>query len=424
MPGTFQEVLTQAVDDLVEHGFDSQERVDRWMRELRIAAEGSLVTAETLESMLRQAYATIYKRMVDRGGLVRYTPGVSRFTLEQVKPKLRAELDRRILASANLIRLNRKQAIEKTLQRFQGWSTSIPAGGTEQAVRRETKQAVRKSLSSLPFEERRVLIDQGHKLVASLSKIVAVDSGAIAGRWRSHWRQAGYDYREDHKERDDEVYAVRGSWALDQGLMKVGKAGYTDAITAPGEEVYCRCYYVWIFSLRDLPADMLTEKGKRVLKDAKAQAAARADAMDPPSFLEEVEELDRLGYMRGMKGIRVVPDKNEWHAQYDPDTDQVEVQVKFGDQPFDGKVHILLHEAGHRGQDVDPSTYEDFKRRHMNTMPNFLDMANQVHLHDLHKRGKVDSIAAEVFAESYARAMMGLDMPDELAKFWGERIAA
>ncbi len=108
------------------------------------------------------------------------------------------------------------------------------------------------------------MIDQGHKFVSALNDIVAVEGGAIAGKWRSHWKQAGYDYRPDHKERDEKYYAIRGNWALEKGLMNKGE-GYTDDITQPGQEIFCRCAYVYIYSLQKLPEDMLTKKGKELL---------------------------------------------------------------------------------------------------------------------------------------------------------------
>jgi len=48
---------------------------------------------------------------------------------------------------------------------------------------------------------------------------------AIALIWHSNWRQAGYDYREDHKERDLEIYTLRPNWALERGFMKASPAG-------------------------------------------------------------------------------------------------------------------------------------------------------------------------------------------------------
>jgi len=281
---SFQEVLAAAIDDLLANGFDSMERVDRWTRELRAAAERSLVSPESLEQQLRDGLAAIYRRMVDEGGILRFNQGVERFTLDKVKPTLRAELERRTMASANLIKLNRAESIEKTLRRFQGWSTSIPPGGVSGETRREIKKTVRKSLASLPFEERRVLIDQGHKMTAAISEIIASDGGAIAGRWRSHWRQAGYNYRPDHKDRDDKIYLIRDSWAHAAGLVRKGSVGYYDEVTAAGQEPFCRCYLIWLYNLRDLPADMLTAKGRAALGDAQARAradTARTDAHDP-----------------------------------------------------------------------------------------------------------------------------------------------
>jgi hypothetical protein len=238
--GSFQQVLSAAIDDLLANGFDSVERVQRWMRELRMAADRSLVSPESIEDELRRGLAGTYRRMVDRGGLARFNPGVERFTLDRIRPALRSELDRRIMASADLIRLNREQAIDKTLQRFAGWSTSIPKGGTDAASKAAVKRDQKKAMGSLPFEERRVLIDQGHKLVASLNEIVATDGGAIAGRWRSNWRQPGYDYREDHRDRDERVYLIRGSWADRAGLVKPRRGwGYADDITRPAEEPFC-----------------------------------------------------------------------------------------------------------------------------------------------------------------------------------------
>jgi hypothetical protein len=224
--------------------------------------------------MLRQALGSIYKRLIDRGGIFHRHPGIDRFTLQRVRPALHAELERRIMASASLIKLNQTESVNKTLSRFQGWGTSIPTGGSDAVDRAAIMASAKKAMGSLPFEERRVIIDQGHKLNASLNDILATDGGAIAMIWHSHFRQAGYNYREDHKERDGEVYAIRGSWAQAKGLMKAGKAGYSDAITAPAEEVFCRCWGTYLYNLRDLPKDMLTAKGAEALKDARTTVRA------------------------------------------------------------------------------------------------------------------------------------------------------
>jgi hypothetical protein len=182
-----------------------------------------------------------------------------------VKPHLHAELDRRIKAGVNLIKLNREQAIPRAMQRFEGWATSVPPGGVSGEKRAKVKETVKKSLKQLPFEERRVAIDQGNKMISALSEIIASDGGAIAGIWKSKYRQQNYDYREDHKERDGKFYLIRDSWAHRAGLVKRGKVGYYDEVDAVGQLPFCQCHMVWIYDLRSLPDDMLTKEGRRKL---------------------------------------------------------------------------------------------------------------------------------------------------------------
>jgi hypothetical protein len=260
-PLNFYETVRAAVADLAEHGFDSIERVNKWVAAIEAAALRDLIPEATLEARLRETLEAVYRKEIVNGGILKMHPGVGRFTLQNVAPRLHAELDRRMAASRDLIVLNRREAIEKTKRRFRGWASSVPAGGSKAVDRREETEDVRKALRSLPYEERRVAIDQGYKFLSSLSATLASDGGAIAGEWHSHWRQLNYDYREDHKERDLKVYLVRNSWAHKAGFVKPGPSGYLDEITQVGEEVFCRCWMTWFYALSQLPAEMLTKKG-------------------------------------------------------------------------------------------------------------------------------------------------------------------
>ena len=164
------------------------------------------------------------------------------------------------------------------MQRFSGWATSIPVqdyvGGGLSASSRSgivaNAQHIQKSAEQVDYEARRVMIDQSHKLIANIDNIIATGNNAIAAEWHSHWRQPGYDYREDHKERDKLVYLIRGNWAQKNGYVKAGRAGYLDEITQPGEEVFCRCYVTYLYNLRSIPEDMLTQKGRKFLESMKA----------------------------------------------------------------------------------------------------------------------------------------------------------
>lgn len=261
----FYETLTAAISDLMEHGFDSQQRLDEWLRKLETAARAMLVPESVLQRSLRDMLSRVYERTVEGDVLTNRHSGISQYTLASIKPKLRAELDRRILASANLIRLNRESSIQKTLQRFAGWATSIPIGGTDVADRAEAKKNIRRGIAGLSFEERRVIIDQGHKLSSAINDIVAMDGGAIAAIWRHVREGGGYQARPEHEKRNGTVFVIRDNWALRKGLMKLAGAKYTDQIEAPAELPFCRCAYEYLYALRSLPTEMLTKKGVEAL---------------------------------------------------------------------------------------------------------------------------------------------------------------
>lgn len=262
---TFNETLKAAIADILAHGYDSRDRIARWLEKLHGAALASLIPEETIQRHLAASLLRTYRQTVESDKFLKRHKGLSQFTIDQLKPALRKELDRRILASANLIKLNRKESIQRTLKRFEGWATAIPAGGTRSVTQRPVDQKLRRAFASLPFEERRVITDQGHKLVSAVNGIVAENSGAIAAIWHSHWRETGYDYRPRHKQFDDHIFVIRDNWAMKSGLMKLDGRRYTDEIEQTAELPFCRCYYSYLYNLADLPTSMLTAKGKEAV---------------------------------------------------------------------------------------------------------------------------------------------------------------
>ena len=257
------DTVNKAVAEFQERGFDSIDRLNRWQREITYAAEMDAKKSKDIDARLKDHLSRIFVSQIDKGNALK-KHGVARWTLEKLKPKLRNELDRRILASAQLIKLNREEMIARTLRRFNGWATSLPIGGSDAVDKRETANDLKKALKQLPFSERRVFIDQGFKLKASLDNIIATDGGAIAAIWRA--RHGGsYANRPEHLKRDGQIFVMRDNWAIEDGLMKLDGHQYTDEIEMVGELVYCGCNYQYLYALRDLPDSMLTEKGRATL---------------------------------------------------------------------------------------------------------------------------------------------------------------
>lgn len=268
---TFFEVITAAIKDLSEYGYDSPERVTRWVQRITLAAREALVPESVLVQKLRQHLGQVFERT--SGQLLKTHKGISQFTLAQIRPKLRGELDRRIVASANLIKLNREASIQRTLQRFQGWATSIPIGGSKVVDKKDERQTIRRGIAGLPMEERRVIVDQGHKMVAAINDIVATDGGAIAGQWRHVMEGGGYQARPEHERRNNEFFLIRDSWAHKKGFVK---GRFTDQIEMVGELPFCRCWYKYVYSISALPAEMITAKGREAQLAAREKMAAFA----------------------------------------------------------------------------------------------------------------------------------------------------
>ena len=271
---SYYETITAAVNDIAEHGYDSEERVAYWADAIRRAAERSMRSQEEVERLVNEAMGAVFKKQVDMGGVLRRHPGVSAFTLDRMRPELHAELRRRIGASVNLIKVNRPISIAKTEARFRGWATSVPPGGSDTVAKVAIKKDVRKALAQLPFEERRVIIDQNAKLFNAINTTVAVNGNAIGAEWHSHKYQAGYNGRPVHNARDGKFFLLRNSWAHAAGLVKPGPAGYTDEVEQPSELPFCKCSWEWKYSLRSLPDMCLTDKGREALRAARAKIAA------------------------------------------------------------------------------------------------------------------------------------------------------
>jgi hypothetical protein len=131
---------------------------------------------------------------------------------------------------------------------------------------------------------------------------------------------------------------------------------------------------------------------------------------------------DRLQYLRGIKSVKLLNDHDQWNAAYDPNTDTIELEQKFDAKPLAEKVEILLHEAGHRGERLEPETYLAYQEARLSSVESFLSMANCVHQKDFAENGIEPSVMAqEEFAESYSRFCLGRDMPESLREFWSLR---
>lgn len=140
---------------------------------------------------------------------------------------------------------------------------------------------------------------------------------------------------------------------------------------------------------------------------------------------QQAKKFDLLRYLDGLSKLTFTDDVDQWNAGYLADKDEVSIERKFMKKTLFDMTQTLLHEGGHRGQEIDPETYKAFRVRGLDKQEFFLAMANPVHQQDYRKNGiKPEIMADEIFAESYSRFALGMRMPNELYNFWTERAQA
>lgn len=269
----FSAVLSEALRFFTRYGYRSETELQDWLGRVHLALAHEMPTNDFIRRRMNAVLGSIFTRKVTRGGVQQHVPGVQRFTLARIEPSLRLELDSRIFAGTELIRLNRDAAIQKTLQRFSGWVTSMPPQGYAKENLRDAAVQIAKPTRQARYEQRRVEIDQGHKLTAAISHVVATQEGAIAAVWHDRGQyDSHYAARPDHLKRSGQMFLMEDSWAIDAGLVRRGSLKYTSDIEQPAEFPFCSCRYEYVTSLRDMPETVLTKAGREWV----AAPAARA----------------------------------------------------------------------------------------------------------------------------------------------------
>jgi hypothetical protein len=114
---------------------------------------------------------------------------------------------------------------------------------------------------------------------SAINRTFSFEGNPLAARWSYSPLDEAGEFRNvySHKDLADRIYAIRGNWALERGLMKPGAYGYVEDAPAPGEEFDCMCRFQFIYNLRSLPESMLTPKGESELARAKAEISKLLD---------------------------------------------------------------------------------------------------------------------------------------------------
>ena len=233
----------------------------------------SVIAAQAIESYHRNLYETIVQfkgfpvvSVVEVGGEEHDAPkrksseNFSDAEFALIQPILADALARSIMVAADSAESFKQSEIHQSLMMLDEWAKTIPYGGTKEKPYRATARAVRNGIKATASWGKRFFIIHRPDFAAEARHIFACHRGAIAGKWA--WSR--YPECEIHRHIDGTVYLVRGSWAMQKGLLSDDGHAFTDEVTVPGTTGCC-CSYEYLYGLRDIPSPMITNAGRTLL---------------------------------------------------------------------------------------------------------------------------------------------------------------
>jgi hypothetical protein len=160
---------------------------------------------------------------------------------------------------------------------------TVPVGGCKDKAIRSRIAEIKSELRSLVKWERLFYTYKAMSFPAEVEYIFALEGNPIAAVWHynSLDEQGEYQKTYSHRERDGHVYVVRRNWAIAKDLMRAGPDGYIDEISRPHQDIGCICHLQWLYAIRDLPIDMVREKGRSELTGARSAIQIVSQAQAP-----------------------------------------------------------------------------------------------------------------------------------------------
>ncbi|MEY3760473.1 MAG: hypothetical protein RIR39_1964 [Pseudomonadota bacterium] len=188
--------------------------------------------------------------------------GIEPFTLKELSGGAQSILQETIRKNVDKIVLSKESAELLTMNRFSSWILS----GDDSQHLSKLEAHIKKPINNTDYENRRLLNDQGHKMIAAVNESIALDGGAIAMQWHQNYT---HDPRVTHKRLNGKIYILKDSQPVRDGLLKSGDNPYLEDLgTMPALEVNCTCSGVYFYNLlalyRQYPS-AFTKKGLEVV---------------------------------------------------------------------------------------------------------------------------------------------------------------
>lgn len=194
--------------------------------------------------------------------------GMSAYTHNDISKEFRKALERRILHSLQAIKIKDQQLLLDLESRFLSFITDEKKEKSLQNLK--DNLAANKSTKIAKNYVKNVVSDQVARLNDDIDSIHAKLNGALGLIWHtmedtkvvgnpSGKYPKGNELHNDHYKRNNVFFALKNSYATKKGLLKADIFEDLEDIKKVGRGLNCRCYYEYIYDLRDVPKEYLAK---------------------------------------------------------------------------------------------------------------------------------------------------------------------
>lgn len=214
-----------------------------------------------------------------RDGDKTFKPIIKAYNYNQLKPKLKKELEKATIEALSRVKTNDIAFLNKVKDNLLGYVSNAKVKRTKGAY----YDAVLPRKYNQAWHDM-VVRDQTHKLISNLTYITAIENSAIGFVWKHRHDirvvgnpqglyPKGNHMHNNHWERDGRLYLFRDSQAVKNGYINKNdsKVEWADEIEdgIAGQPINCRCTMRIIFRLYEIPKEyesIISKKGWETIK--------------------------------------------------------------------------------------------------------------------------------------------------------------
>lgn len=198
------------------------------------------------------------------------------FNINDINANVRKLLEKRIITSLNNIKIKDKKLLLEIQNRFINFLVN---NDNKNKTLKDLKDNLRvnECLTQSKNYTKNILRDQMHRFNDSIDYTMGTLNGAVGLVWHTQQDKRvvgdptglypkGNTLHNNHFKRDGVFFSLKDSIATKNKLVNAEIFETLTDIKECGRPINCRCYYEYIYDLRDVPTQYLTKKGFNFIK--------------------------------------------------------------------------------------------------------------------------------------------------------------